>query len=566
MSQSPTEDDPTEDDPVWVAKAAAYHAGWAAVSRLVRRGLSWSGHERDCAFLNLGGARFADVSAASGLDLPQDGRAALPVDWDLDGDQDLVITARTGPRVRVLRNDQDSGHGFQAVRLVGTRSNTDGIGARVEVTLADGRRLVSTRRAGEGFLAQSSAWLHFGLGASRATELRVRWPAGAWESFGAPRPNRFLILVEGAGTAREWPAPSVPTLAAAPTAADPPGPSEPARDLIPRAPVPMPQVTGETLEGSEVRFLGVVPGGARGTGRPLLLTLASHTCAPCARELAELESRSADFAAAGVDVLVLAVDPPEEREALADFVATTGFTGTVGLASPETLAMLDALVATLRDHDRRLGVPTSFLVDGEGLLQAVYFGALDPQRVLADLVLGELPEEPRRFAALPFMGRFTAPAAGADLAWLEAAMNRHGLPRVAAQFALGRVQARKVGEAELALGVGRARLQQGNLPAALQAFEQATALDPYRADGWKGLGYCRHRQRELSGARDAYREAARLDPEDHRNRVNLGLVLIELGDLEGAAREAEWLRSRSSEVLPALEAVLEAALERSGDG
>ena len=91
MSQSPT---------AASAETAAYNAGWTAISRLIRRGFSWSGHERHCAFLNLGGwnsdgGRFAEVAAVSGLDFEDDGRSAALVDWDFDGDQDLIVSSRS---------------------------------------------------------------------------------------------------------------------------------------------------------------------------------------------------------------------------------------------------------------------------------------------------------------------------------------------------------------------------------------------------------------------------------------------------------------------------------------
>ena len=73
-----------------------------ALHEMIFEGRAFSGRERNCCFLNLGGARFADVSAVTGLDSLDDGRGAATVDWDLDGDQDLWVTNRTGPRVRFL--------------------------------------------------------------------------------------------------------------------------------------------------------------------------------------------------------------------------------------------------------------------------------------------------------------------------------------------------------------------------------------------------------------------------------------------------------------------------------
>lgn len=78
-SQSPLAASPSRD----------YENGWIAISRMIESGGSWSGRERNCAFLNTGGNRFSDISALSGLDLPDDARALAQCDWDGDGDLDL---------------------------------------------------------------------------------------------------------------------------------------------------------------------------------------------------------------------------------------------------------------------------------------------------------------------------------------------------------------------------------------------------------------------------------------------------------------------------------------------
>ena len=104
--------------PISLAKAgqaSSYDKAWSALNRLLRSGRSFSGHERNCCFLNIGQPRFADVSATVGLDQMDDGRALALTDWDYDGDLDLWITNHSAPRVRFLRNDVADGHHFLAV-------------------------------------------------------------------------------------------------------------------------------------------------------------------------------------------------------------------------------------------------------------------------------------------------------------------------------------------------------------------------------------------------------------------------------------------------------------------
>jgi len=160
---------------------------------MMREGRSLSGRERNCCFLNTRDGRFATISAASGLDFPDDGRALGLTDWDHDGDIDVWISNRTGPRLRMMRNDLDAGR-FVTVQLRGTTCNRDAIGARLELSLTAGpangdggqgagspppRRLIRTLTAGHGFLSQSSKRVHFGIAPGQHIEkLTIRWPDG----------------------------------------------------------------------------------------------------------------------------------------------------------------------------------------------------------------------------------------------------------------------------------------------------------------------------------------------------------------------------------------------------
>ncbi len=85
-------------------------------------GRSFSGNERNCCFLNMGAVpaaedRFANISAVSGLDYPDDGRAVALVDWDHDGHLDMWISNRNAPRLRLMRNEVPRGNHFLALRL-----------------------------------------------------------------------------------------------------------------------------------------------------------------------------------------------------------------------------------------------------------------------------------------------------------------------------------------------------------------------------------------------------------------------------------------------------------------
>ena len=109
---------------------------------MLLQGRSFSGRERNVAYLNLGKStrsetatndaeQFANVSGAIGIDFPDDGRGLVKVDWDGDGDLDFWISNRSAPRLRFLRNDIPQNKNSISLRLTGngTSSNRDAIGA-----------------------------------------------------------------------------------------------------------------------------------------------------------------------------------------------------------------------------------------------------------------------------------------------------------------------------------------------------------------------------------------------------------------------------------------------------
>jgi hypothetical protein len=154
-------------------------------------------------FRNLGKGQFEEVTTQVGTALPRPivGRGAAYADFDNDGDLDLLITANHGA-ARLLRNDNANENDALRIKTVGTRSNRDGIGAKITLTTSQGARLLEMVKTGSSYLSQSELPLTFGLGKPRegkTVSLEIAWPSGQKDRILDIKPNQFLTVKEGKG-------------------------------------------------------------------------------------------------------------------------------------------------------------------------------------------------------------------------------------------------------------------------------------------------------------------------------------------------------------------------------
>jgi hypothetical protein len=152
-------------------------------------------------FRNLGSHQFQEVSRDVGaaLQRPIVGRGAAYGDIDNDGDPDLLLTTNHGPAI-LLRNDGGNRNNVLRIRTIGTKSNRDGIGARVEITVGGGSTQWQLVKTGSSYCSQSELPLTFGLGtAANVTAIRVRWPSGRIDSIGPVAANQTITIQEEKG-------------------------------------------------------------------------------------------------------------------------------------------------------------------------------------------------------------------------------------------------------------------------------------------------------------------------------------------------------------------------------
>lgn len=382
---------------------SGYRQGWATLNQLLHEGKSFSGHERNCAFLNLGGDSFADVSGLIGVNYHEDARALISTDWDFDGDLDLWTTARTAPRLRFLKNNSiEEQQQFLGIRLVGnaTESNRDAVGAIVELYLEnDSIPIIRTVTAGDAFLSQNSQWLLFHFSAdSSIKELIIHWPGGKQQAVHGLLPMSFNKIHQGEQPVI-WQTPAV-SIELEDRPVEFPETSQEARIVLtgrlPLTPIYI-QDDGKESELPLEWLKG-----------PLLLNLWAPWCQPCVEELSSWSQSGEDFQKVGLRVLALNADNTKVDEAKR-LLRRLRFPYQSGHTTPRTVRQLDWFQRAFLDHWSPLPIPSSFLIDRKGEVAVIYKGAVAPEQIMKDMELLDLDPTKRREEAIPFQGKWLKP-------------------------------------------------------------------------------------------------------------------------------------------------------------
>ena len=590
--------------PLIRATGTPYDDAWRAINQLLIRS-SIASRQRNVLLRNDGRGGFDDVSGAVGLDLDQDGRSFAVLDVDRDGDPDLAVMAsRQAPQLRVFRNDFEGRGASLALRLVGTSSNRDAVGARVTVE-TDRLRRTKVVHAGSGFLSQHSKELLFGLGGSeRVLKLTVDWPSGRSQvvSDGIPLDHR-LQLIEG-GELRKQPfvaATGAKASVAAPKAAAPPS----ATWLYEPFPAPdfsVPELRGEARSLSALR------------GRPALLLFWAAAVSGSRSALEALSRGHADLTQAEVASLAIALDPPAELPQVR--AAAAGVTLPVVHAS-EGLGLSYAILnrhVFMNRQDLRL--PTAFLIDAAGRVVKAYRDRVDVSEILRDVPRIEAPAALRLARAMPFPGTLYSPAglrnylpygrelldqgleSAALVAFERAAQASPSAPTLyrlgtllvkggqpaRARIALERALAMQPDLAEASNDLGALLAQEGDVTRAIERFRAALASAPDYPDALNNLGYALLLTGHEPEARELYEKALKLQPDFPEALNNLGLLFGRAGELDRAepyfrdalARRPDYgeaannlalvlvARGQADEAVRLLEALIEKAPEFEG--
>ncbi|MBM3991220.1 MAG: CRTAC1 family protein [Planctomycetes bacterium] len=367
ISQSPPDASVDED----------YRRAWASMQQIVMdEGASYDGWERNTAFRNLGGRRLVDASALVGFETLDDFRAVARVDWDDDGREDAIVRSRTAPRLRFLRNQDESAHHFVSLGLTAAGPNMDAIGARVDLE-AGGRLVRRTVHAGEGYLAQSSRRVHFGLGAQTLVDsLVVHWPDGSEQRFGPLAADARYELVQGEPAPRVRAPRELTTFA---TLDPSPLAASTARVerfvLVEKIPL---------REFALPRFDGTAPRVAALAGSLPVIVMWSVDDANSRAQLEALALRLPELDVAGVRLSLLCVDDGLKLAAARRWLQERGLLHLGGPADGTWRQRAQVLYLEVLGSSSRALMPQSLLLDSAGQWVIGYDGTFAVDTLLAD--------------------------------------------------------------------------------------------------------------------------------------------------------------------------------------
>jgi enediyne biosynthesis protein E4 len=154
--------------------------------------------QRKVLYRNLGNGRFEDISERVGgaVTEPTPSRGCAFGDYDNDGDVDILINP-VNASPELLRAESGAKNNWVTVKLVGVKSNRDGIGARLSCVTADATQIDEVRSGGS-YYSQNDLRVHFGVGKNqRIKSIEIRWPSGQVDTLNDLAVNRIITVKEG---------------------------------------------------------------------------------------------------------------------------------------------------------------------------------------------------------------------------------------------------------------------------------------------------------------------------------------------------------------------------------
>ena len=516
----------------------AYEHGWNAINELIRSDRSWSGYERNVMFANNRDGTFSEVSGAVGLDFPEDSRSFVLADIDHDGRLEVILKNRNAPQLRILHNVMKELGQSIAFRLQGHKSNRDAIGASITIEVGTLRQ-TKYLQAGTGFIAQHTKEIFFGVGKPEGTiRATVRWPSGLSQKFENIPVNHRIEIEEGSAEfeAKPFAAPPQAYAQAGLPVKLEPLPSQIETWLI--EPLKAPTFSLPDLAGN-MRGLQSLRGGY------VLLSFWATRAPLCADQLRLLHQNQPALAKSQLEILAVNVDDAGEIGTARSFATQERFSLPVLFATEDVAGAYNIIYRYLFDRRRDLAIPTSFLVDREGMIVKVYQGRIDPQRLLEDVKAIPTTAANRIRKALPFGGALYHDAFQRNDFTYGVALFQHGyLDAAAASFE--QVIAQKPDDPEAYYNLGTLHLRRNSLQQARQYMEQTLKLRSNYPEAWNNLGMIAAQQGQPEDEVRDFQQSL-------TQRPNFAIALLDLGNLyrrQGTFDKAQTLLVRALEIQP----------------
>jgi Tfp pilus assembly protein PilF/peroxiredoxin len=514
--------------PANATPSESYERGWNAINESIRSDATWNGFERNVFYWNNQDGTFSDISGVAGLDFIDDSRTFALADIDHDGRLEIILKNRTAPQIRILHNAMKDLGASMAFRLQGTKSNRDAIGTAVTVEMG-GHRQTKSLQAGSGFLSQHSKELFFGLGRVEGTaRVSVRWPSGLTQVFEKLPANHRIELQEG-----------VEQFQAKPFAASPPayqhGGEPHQTEQLPLSvetwliqPLHAPDFSLPDLAGNNQELQSL-------HGKFILLHFWATAAPACANQLRLLQKHQAEYASHNLHVLCLNLDDPQDSSEIRSFAAKQGISLPILLATPQVAGVYNIIYRYLFDRRRDLALPTSLLLNREGMIVKVYQVTIEPSRLLEDL--RAVPDTPSAFLlkALPMKGLLLQDEFRRnDLTYGVAMFQRGYLEEATEEFK--QVILAKPDDPIAYYNLGTLYLRQNSLAEARRYLEQAVKLRSNYAEAWNNLGMVSAQQGQEDEAIKNFERSIEFRPTYVTALLNLGNLLRRKGKLADAQK------------------------------
>ena len=516
----------------------AYEHGWNAINELIRSDNTWHGYARNVLFANNRDGTFSEASGPVGLDFMEDSRSFALADLDHDGRLEVILRNRNAPQLRILHNVmKDIGHSI-AFRLRGHKSNRDAIGTAITVETG---KIQQTKylQAGTGFLAQHSKEVFFGLGRpEEAIRATVRWPSGLSQEFDHLPVNHRIEIEEGSAVfaAKPFVAPAPAYAQAGPPPALDPLPHQVETWLI--EPLKAPEFSLPDLAGN-LRELRSLRSGF------VLLNFWAATAPLCHEQLRLLHRHRQTLAAKQLEILAVNVDQASDVAAARSFAAQEKLGFPVLFATEDVAGIYNIIYRHLFDRRRDLAIPTSLLVDRDGMIVKVYQGPIDPEQLLEDVRSAPVTPADRMRRAIPFNGELYQGAFARNDFTYGVALFQHGYLDEAAE-SFQQVVATKPSDADAFYNLGTLNLRRNDFARARQYLEQTLKLRPNYPEAWNNLGMMAAQEGHPEEAIQDFQQSLLLRPAYAVALLNLGNVYRR----QGAFAKAEECLSHALEIQP----------------